>query len=177
MTFNASIPQTFEAALVDVIQQQEPGATVIFRCWHNLRNDHRWTPQQDRTLPQIEIRCSPPAMEPTQVTQACSVMITCMSDSDDDPDHSQINQMEEAVTATLDKLQHGFVRGGEAWCEFCETLQELRPDVDIGGIIQGEPSTPMDGDGINAVAFSVNFAFCRNFTYNNNENNNDTQED
>lgn len=160
MNFNASIPQVIEAALADQIQRQEPGV-VLMRCWHNLRNDHTWNPTTDRTLPAIEIRCSPPTMQPTQVSQYCTIDITCISLTDDDLDHAQINQMELAVTNTIDILQHDFFILAGEWESLKAAIQAERPDIVLGGLLQAAPMPPTEGDGLNMVAFTVEVHFCR----------------
>ena len=150
-------PRTIEAAIADIIREYAVGPSTVIRCWHVLRNDHRWVAETDRTFPCIDIRCAAPSPGDTPSTLRCEVSILVATKTEDDRDHAQIDANEEAVQTALDTLfsQSRRGRGGALWTALTTAFNADCTPAVIGGLQFGQSTAPYDDEGRNVVGMQL----------------------
>jgi hypothetical protein len=162
-----NIPKSIEQAFMTVMRNKGVGASVIFRCWHNLNADERWTAnllkeKEDRYFPCIDVRCGAPKTSDMPSELTANTQISIATNNDDDQDHALINAQEQAAQEALDELfAQSRLDTGAIWDSFKASIYADCPGVLIGGLEFGDPLPPTDEGGINMVGISVTVHYSR----------------
>ena len=160
-----NIPRTIETAIAEALRGFGIGDVTLIRCWHGLTGDYKWASETDRTMPCIDVRCGPPkTSEENRVTQSVTAEIVICTDAHDDMDHAQMCGYEEAVQGALDTLYLQFYngQGGDLLNAFQTIITTDCPVIPaIADLVQGEPVTPYNDDGISKIGLSLIVHFAR----------------
>lgn len=163
-----NVPKAVEIAIAAVLRKRELGASVLLRCWQNLRADGSWKPSTDRSFPVVDIRCSPPTPDTlARTTLIASCQILCGTNADDDRDHAFISKLYEECQTACDLL-YAQARGtaGTELNDFTTALNDLLGtelgNFNFDGFQFGDSIAPYDDDGVNAVGFTMQVHYSRN---------------
>ena len=157
-----SISERLERGLAAIIRRAEIGGETIIRCWHAVRDDYRWRPDEDTTMPCIDIRTSGLSMGTAYAATSGRIeaVIACATLAQDDRDHAQIAGMAAAVEGVIYGLRREAVAGipGGVWDELREVVT-FPGQYSLSAILQIEAGTPQGGDLL-TKQIKIVFAVC-----------------
>lgn len=158
-----TITNAIERALYELILTQPIGAETAVRCWHSINADTKWTKEDDRKLPCIDIRCRVPVPSDNARTYTAEISIDIYTHAADDADHAVINALEEAVNDALTSLYSEFYAGcaGTNWMTFeASVFANFTKLNTIAGmqLLGGQEPQILDGV-LNLVGFVIQFNY------------------
>jgi len=164
----ANIPKIFEggiasAILSGVMLPSEPR----IRAWQSIDEDGRWSPDDDRVFPLVDIRASPPRKEPGTSTLSVSIAITCQTKIEDDKSHQVLSGLYAAVQFVLDEMiSDDWYTPQKAQLQaFMQYLQnnfgQQDYTISIGGFEFGEPYPPTNDEGANSIGIEFVIHYSR----------------
>ena len=160
-----NIPRAIEIAFAHALRGSDGiGMDTVIRCWQSLRTDPQWNEEKDKTLPCVDVRCSPPRIKEGDCTYEADCSIIFATQADDDKDHAQVAAMYEAGQSVLDTLfaQSCKRAWGDEMNDFVEILQdELGQDFAFAGLVWGDPTEPRADGSMNIIGLRMKVVFAR----------------
>jgi hypothetical protein len=156
--------RAIETAMVQTLRAfADLGKGTVVRGWQNLRIDNAWRVDPitgaDKTLPLVDVRCSPPRPDDSQHTVVASCRIDAMTNAEEDRDHLFISAMYDAIQETCERMRQASLVVSSS-CErlamFTAALAEEMPQLKFGGLSYGDPTEPFDDDGVNVIGLTLN---------------------
>jgi hypothetical protein len=157
-----NVPKAIESALAGILRGAELVSGVAIRPWQSLRSDPGWNPDEDRTLPLIDVRFFPERSNDTGATLICAGSIICATDMDSDRDHSQIAKLYEAAADAVRAIYTDFYAGGTSgeYAAFVAAVEAEAPGaINIGGVTLGDPDMPQSTSGVNTIGIGLDVHF------------------
>lgn len=157
-------PKIIEAAIMETIIALAPFRDAPhLRCFQAVDAERRWSASDDRTMPCVDIRASPPRTGTDGSTQAVSVAILIATQADDDPTHATLAANYDAVQTVCDWLYSSHIRSGAseqataARAVFNAALASYLAGqtFDLGGFEMGEPMRPYLDSGCNFIGVEL----------------------
>jgi len=142
------------------------GAGTSVRAWQSIPVDGSWDKDQDRTLPMIDVRCSPPSTGEAQSIMTADMLLLCRTKTDDDRDHAFISAMYGAVQGVCDSMFSQFRLGtdGDELTAFKAALSsELGDTFNTAsiGLTWGDSATPYEDGSENVIGIGMIIHYSR----------------
>jgi hypothetical protein len=132
---------------------------VLIRPWQSLSESAEWSPDVDRYLPCVDVRCAPPRTDENQSTLYAECVIMCATHADDDLDHAEIATIYEQTQNVVDALFGQFrrIESGDEKTRFLELMAANAQSgtFNFGGFTLGDSLMPMEDEGANRVGISL----------------------
>ena len=168
MTALINIPSTFEGAICTAIIR----TTLVqelprIRTWQSIDAEDRWSPDNDRAFPVIDIRAKPPVTNGEDKTCSVPVQIIVMTSIDDDKTHRSLSDHYGNVQSVLDAIYSDDWHDpkGAALISFLEhvgvEMIAAGYQINIGGFEFGEASYPFIEEGANAISMEFIIHYSR----------------
>jgi hypothetical protein len=156
--------KAIESAVVQTLRAYaDLGKGAVIRGWQNLRVDGAWkidpATNTDRTLPLVDVRCSPPRPDESQHTVVAACHIDAMSNAETDRDHSFISGMYDAIQETCERMRQASLVASSSCpilAAFVAVLAQEMPQLYFGGLSYGDPTEPYDDAGVNVIGLTLN---------------------
>jgi hypothetical protein len=153
-----NITEAIERAIADVLRNQALGDNVLIRCWHNLKKDNAWKPENDRVFPCIQIACSTPiSLNGSKVSKSCECTIDIFTNPAADQDHSVISKIESGCQEALESLVDACEAESLAvFDKFESSAKKDYPGVlSINGLEFTDGNQPGIDEGVQSVGLAI----------------------
>jgi hypothetical protein len=138
---------------------------VMIRCWQTLDADPKWSRDNDRYFPLVELRAQPAVMDANERTMRapCSIMVA--TKTEDDPSHEEVSDLYTKVENAIYGMYGQFMGAGSG-AILSTYLAELASRTVAGqfnfaGLTLSDAIIPFDDNGVNAIGMQLTTHYTR----------------